>query len=78
MSKYKAFDKPEDFDIDINIQDLLTYEIANSGICQWININWLQDLWAKRMVKKVERKYKRYIEFAKRLENANHSMFKQN
>ena len=71
MIKYKAFDKPEDFGIDINVQDLLTYEIANSWVCQWIWIDWVQDLWAKRMVNKVQRKYKKYGEFAKKLEAAN-------
>lgn len=66
---YKNFELPDDFGIDIPFEDLLKYEIANSFLCQWVSIDFMQDLLAKQMVKKVKRKYKNYIDFSKKLKN---------
>jgi len=67
MQKFKAFTEKSAYEADLNIQDLLTYEIANSWVCQWIWIDWVQNLWAKRMAKKVQRKHQRFIEFQSKL-----------
>ena len=65
--QFKDFTKAQDYEADLNIQDLLTYEIANSWKYQWVSINWVQDLLAQRMAKKVQRKYRRFVEFQAKL-----------
>ena len=65
MITYKKFNKPDDFGIDIDLQDLLAYETANSFLAQYLSIGWMKDLYVKYLVKKTERKYKKYIQFYK-------------
>ena len=50
------------------LSTFLEYEIANSWICQWIWIDWVQDFWAKRMANKAMRKYKKYVHFVGKVE----------
>ena len=57
--------------LDLNIQDLLTYEIANNWFCQFIATDWMQDIVAKRMAKKVQRKYEKFKRFQEIIKHVN-------
>lgn len=52
-----------------SLSTFLEYEIANSWICQWIWIDWVQNLWAKKMVNKAMKKYKKWCEFIGKAEH---------
>ncbi len=52
---------------DISVQEALTYEIANHWLTPYLSIGWMQDLMAKYMVKKAQRKIYKYIQFKSKL-----------